>query len=327
MNIILKNKKAYISALGLMGRRHLKALIKIGCIVEAYDPNVDVFELAKSELKKEGLNYKNFLQVTKPYGKYDFAIFAETALSRFNNFKYFLENAQADKILLEKPLSSNPSEFHSFLKLAREKHVEQIIQVNLVRRSWPHIKKINEYCKNEEEFVMTVNGGAIGLGCNGIHFIDNFVLFSGNERPTLKWVKLSKDIVESGRGKQFHDFGGNFIAESTRGTFLASMTANSSANVVMTVKGKNFMIQVDYNTLSWKILKRNSNIDLPLYRYGSEYKIIEDGIFKLPSVDYLIEGWTKGNINLPDLETSLLSHELLETILVSGGANPPYSFT
>ena len=145
--------------------------------------------------------------------------------------------------------------------------------------------------------------------------------------PVLKWVKLSKNIVESGRGKQFHDFGGNFIVESTRGTLLASMTANSSANVVMTVKGKNFMIEVDYNTLSWKISKRDANIDLPLYRYGSEYKIIEDGIFKLPSVDYLIEGWTQGNINLPDLETSLLSHELLETILVSGGANPPYSFT
>lgn len=327
MKAVVKNKKAYLSALGIMGRRHLKALIKVGCLVEVYDPNINAFEIAKSELLKEGLDCTKLVSVSKPSGKYNFAIFSETALSRLNNFKFFLDNAQADKILLEKPISANPKEFKEFLELAQRKGMGDNIQVNLIRRSWEHIRKINEYCKNEKDFVMTINGGAIGLGCNGIHYIDNFILFSGNEMPVVKWVKLSKNIIESGRGKHFHDYGGNFVIETSRGTLMASITANSSSNILMTVKGKHFMIYLDYNDFSWKIFERNKSVNLPLYRYGAEYEIIENGNFEIPTVDFLIKEWTKGTVELPNLKTSLLSHKLLENILTSGGIAPPYNFT
>jgi hypothetical protein len=327
MNSIVKRKKAYLSALGTMGRKHLKALIKVGCLVEACDPNIDAFDIAKSELIQAGLDYKKFVRVEKPCGRYDFAIFSETASSRLNNFKYFLDNAFAHKILLEKPLSANPSEFEVFIELAEEKGVEDRIQVNLVRRLWDHITIINEYCKNEDDFVMTINGGAIGLGCNGIHYLDNFILFSDNEMPVVKWVKLSKNLVKSGRGKQFYDYGGNFVIETSKGTLMASITANSSSNILMTLKGKHFMIIVDYNNFSWKILRRKDNVDLPLYRYGAEYENIKNGKFELPTADFLTEQWTKGAVELPSLKKSLLSHKIIENILTAGGIEPPYNFT
>ena len=177
MNRFLKNKKAFISGLGSMGRRHLKGLIKLGCQVEAYDPNHKMFEIAKSELKKENLNFENLNKVDKPAVDYDFAIFSETASSRFKNFKLFTNISNSKKILLEKPLSSDPRETKAFLDIAKNKNIENHIEVNFTRRSWPHIKQISEYCKDEEEFIMTINGGAIGLGCNGIHYIDNFIFF------------------------------------------------------------------------------------------------------------------------------------------------------
>lgn len=323
----LKNKKAYLSGLGSMGRKHLKGLIKLGCIVEIYDKKNNFFDIVKNELKEEGLNYKNIINVEYPSGKYDFAIFSETAPSRLKNFQCFLEKSYAKKILLEKPLSPDPSEFNFFLKLAKENKIEKQVNVNFIRRTWPHIKKIFEYCSREHEFTMTVNGGAIGLGCNGIHYIDNFIFFSNNQIPKVKWVKISDVIVKSGRGEEFSDFGGNFILETSKGTLMASISSNSSTNVVMSIKGKHFMITVDYENFSWKIARRKSNINLPLYRYGAEYETIENGMISIPSIDNFIEDWTRGNISLPDLKTSIMSHRCLENILLNGGIKPPYRFT
>ena len=115
MTNILQNKKAYLSGLGSMGKRHLKGLIKLGCVVETYDLKKNLFDLVKSELKEEGLNYKNIINVEYPCGKYDYAIFAETAPSRLENFQYFVRKSYAKKILLEKPLSPDPNDFNNFL--------------------------------------------------------------------------------------------------------------------------------------------------------------------------------------------------------------------
>ena len=79
-----------------------------------------------------------------------------------------------------------------------------------------HIIEINKFCKKENNFVMMLNGGAIGLGCNGIHYLDKFILFSGNEMPNIKWVNLSNEIIKSGRGNHFFDYGGDFILNTSR---------------------------------------------------------------------------------------------------------------
>ena len=320
-------KKAYISGLGSMGRRHLKGLIKIGCKVEAYDPNETVFDIAKSELKRESLNLENLIKVDRPSENYDFAFFSETASSRFQNFKLFTDKSYAKKILLEKPLSSNPQEINSYLNIAKNKNIDKQIEVNFIRRSWPHIKKIFDYFKNEKEFIMTINGGAIGLGCNGIHFIDNFIFFSNNDAPAVKWVDLSENLIESGRGKEFYDFGANFVITSSKGKLLSSITANSSSNVILTIKGKHFIITVNYGNLTWNIMERRCSLDVPMYRYGLNYETVENGIFDIPNNDTFIKNWTQDNLKLPDLEIANLSHKCIEEILVNGGINPPYRFT
>ena len=87
------------------------------------------------------------------------------------------------------------------------------------------------------------------------------------------------------------------------------------------------MITIDYQNSLWKIMKRKNNIEIPFYRYGAEYELLESGIIEIPTIDTFIENWTKGTIDLPGLDTALLSHTLIENILTSGGIKPPYSFT
>ncbi len=152
-----------------------------------------------------------------PVGQFDVAVFAETTSHRLQNFRTFLEQGTARRILLEKPMSAVPCEVREFHAVALAHGVDGITQVNFGRRHWPHLHKLAEYCGEEARFSVTLNGGAIGLGCMGIHYLDTFLALSRDEVPEVAWAELSKTMVASGRGTQFADFGGDFVLTGPRG--------------------------------------------------------------------------------------------------------------
>lgn len=322
-----KSTTAFVSALGAMGRRHVKGLVRAGFDVVATDPNPAVLETAHRELQEARLDPGKLVMVERPSGIFKVAVFAETTPARLANFSRFLDEASAERIFLEKPLSANPGEYDQFLELARAHGVAERTHVNFIRRTWPHVQRLADMCSREKRFAMTLNGGAIGLGCMGIHYLDTFLFLAGNERPTVKWAFLSGEMVKSGRGQEFEDFGGDFVLEGTRGRLLASLAADSSANVVMTVRGEHFMAQVDYNDMRWKIARRKTESTMPLYRYGADYEIVEQGCLEIPAMDTVTEAWALGNIQLPTLEQALVTHRVLDDVLRAGGAQPPYRFT
>lgn len=318
---------AFLSALGMMGRRHLKGLIRSGFAVYAADPNPEVFAVARNELTQASLPADRLFAAEDMPRQIDIAIFAETTTARLENFRRMLATTQAGRILLEKPISADPSEFEAFLALAREYGVQDKTEVNLIRRIWPHVQQLAALCAAEQEFVMTLNGGAIGLGCMGIHYLDTFLCFAGDEMPQVRWARLSRETVKSGRGAQFEDFGGDFVLEGRRGRLLASLSAESSANVVVNVRGKHFMAQIDYNDFQWKLARRKPDSTMPFYRYGADYEVIEQGRLDIPVMDAVSEAWALGQLSLPTLEKALLTHRLLDDLLQAGGARPPYRFT
>jgi predicted dehydrogenase len=320
-------KTAYLSALGMMGRRHLKGLVRAGYFVYSSDPNKKVFEIARQELAADGISDKYLMATEAPPARVDVAIFSETTTSRYENFGKFLARSKADRILLEKPLSANPNEFHQYLDLAIAHDVAHRTEVNFVRRTWKHIQNLAALCASEQQFTVTLNGGAVGLGCMGIHYLDTFLHLSGEEMPAVSWVRLSPEAVKSGRGDQFEDFGGDFVLEGGRGRLFASLTASSSANVIMSVRGEHFMAQVDYSDMQWKLARRKIASTMPLYRYGADYETIEHGRLEIPAMDAVTEAWALGSVQLPKLEHALSSHRLLDTLLQAGGARPPYRFT
>lgn len=318
---------AFVSALGAMGRRHVKGLVRAGFDVVAVDPNPAVLDVARRELQEAGLDSGKLSMVDRSTGRFSVAVFAETTPDRLANFNRFLEAASAGRIFLEKPLAADPVEFDRFLDVARGHGVASITQVNFIRRTWPHVQRLAEMCSQEKRFAMTLNGGAIGLGCNGIHYLDTFLYLAGDERPTVRWATLSTETVRSGRGQQFEDFGGDFVLEGNRGRLLASLAADSSAGVVMSVRGRHFMAQVDYGDMQWKVARRKPESTLPFYRYGADYDIVEQGRLEIPAMDAVTENWALGRIDLPILDRALVTHHLLDEILRAGGAYPPYRFT
>jgi predicted dehydrogenase len=314
--------------LGSMGRRHLMGLVRAGFSVVAYDINDGLQDVAKKELFDAGLSIDQvFFTRTIPAGNFDVAIFAETTTSRLQNFKQFLNHAVTPRILLEKPLSADPNEVADFYKVALAHGVSDITQVNFVRRHWPHLQKLAELCAHEERFTVTLNGGAIGLGCMGIHYLDTFLALSSDEVPDISWSELSNSMVASGRGVQFADFGGDFVLSGQRSRLMASLEAGSSANVLMTVRGAHFLAQVDYTNKYWKISARKKASDMPNYRYGADYTVDEEGSFNIPSMDGLSHDWALGLIQMPKLVNALATHDLLDRILQTGGALPPYRYT
>lgn len=318
---------AFLSALGIMGRRHLKGLGRAGFTVFTSEPSLSAYTAARDELVQCGLTEDCLRSDTQLPDSVDIAIFSETTRARFENFRGLLSRARVGRVLLEKPLTANPAEHQMFLDLAKAQGIAERTQVNFIRRTWPHVQHLADMCSREKQFTMTLNGGAIGLGCMGIHYLDTFLCLCGDEIPAVRWATLSNETVKSGRGPEFEDFGGDFVLEGARGRLLASLSASSSNNVVMSVRGEHFMVQVDYNEFQWKIVRRKPGSTLPLYRYGADYEIIEQGRLEIPAMDTVTEDWALGRIDLPTLEQALVTHRLLDDILRAGGAIPPYRFT
>ncbi|MDP2035626.1 MAG: hypothetical protein Q8K29_19645 [Polaromonas sp.] len=321
-------KTAFLSALGAMGRRHLKGLVRAGFSVTAYDINDGLEETVKKELIAADLSADRVSFTSAiPGGNFDVAIFAETTVNRLQNFKQFLSHGRAARILLEKPMSADPDEVRDFHAVALANGVVGNTQVNFVRRHWPHLHKLAELCAREDRFSVTLNGGAIGLGCMGIHYLDTFLALSGDEIPEVTWSELSPTRVASGRGAQFTDFGGDFVLTGPRARLMASLEAASSANVLMTVRGAHFLAQVDYTDMRWKISSRNPDSALPNYRYGADYTVKEEGVVVVPAMDLVTHDWALGLIIMPGLDQAMKTHVLLDRILQAGGARPPYQYT
>ena len=321
-------KTAFLSALGMMGRRHLKGLVRAGFSVAAYDVNDGLQETVKKELLEAGLSAEGVTFPREiPSGDFDVAVFAETTSSRLANFRQFLAHGKAARILVEKPMSADPEEVRAFQSIANEHGVAEKTQVNFVRRHWPHLHALAGRCASEDKFTVTLNGGAVGLGCMGIHYLDTFLALSGDEVPDVTWSELSKTTVASGRGAAFTDFGADFVLSGRRARLLASLEAGSSANVLMSVRGAHFLAQVDYTDMRWKISARKPDSTLPNYRYGADYVVMEEGPVTVPAMDAITHDWALGLIELPGLAQALKTHDLLDRILQAGGARPPYHYT
>lgn len=319
---------AYLSAIGVMGRRHLKGLVRAGFDVVAADPDHRAYDVARQELRAADLPSDRLRAADGSTEHFDVAVFCETAPFRLANFRRFLSTASAGRILLEKPLSANPADVDTFLAMADEYGVGERTQVNFIRRAWPHIQTLAALCANEQRFTMTLNAGAVGLANTGIHFLDTFLFLSGEEFPQVVWSALSQEPVASGRGECFKDFGADFVLRGSRGCLLASLEASSSADLAITIRGAHFVAELDYTTVKrWKLVRRKPDSMLPNYRCGDDYEVIEDSLVPVPSMDVLTESWACGTLQLSPLKQAAAAHRLLTDILVAGGAHPPYRFS
>ena len=100
------------------------------------------------------------------------------AIYRLANFRKFVDSSNSTKILL-RSLYLLLSMTCRLFSIFTESKICDSVQVHYIRRSWPHIQIIKKYCNDFSQLRMSVNGGVVGLGCNGIHFIELFLYLNG----------------------------------------------------------------------------------------------------------------------------------------------------
>jgi predicted dehydrogenase len=322
-------RNVFLSGLGTMGRRHLKGLVRAGFHVVGFDPDPASYNKALTELSEAGLSGDHFSWVDNyPTATFDVAIFSETASWRYQNIVRFLEVSKASRYLLEKPLSANPDEVEQYSGLFAAAGVAaDAIYVNFPRRTWVATKILRELITGSVDVQITINGGAIGFGCNGIHYLDFVLHLAQTDVAEILFCELDEQRVASGRGSQYLDYGGRFLLRTGNISLFCAANAESSAPVLLTVRGDHFIVLLDETNLSWKVLKRSPDSKLPNYRCGADYSVMEQGALLVENLDVVTERWIERTVELPTLAEALPAHRLLERILKAGGAKPPFSYT
>ena len=322
-------KKAFLSGLGVMGRRHLLGLLESGFQVVGLDPRQSSAADALQAAATSGFESGAFRWTTEmPAEEFDVAVFCETAPHRFGNLSRFLELSTASRLLLEKPLTADFAELDAYERLLESKQVSpERVCMNLSRRTWPLFIRLKSLCDNSSDLMLTANGGAAGLGSNGIHFLDLYFFLTGDTSFRVTHAALSITPVPSGRGPEFSDFGGNFLVENRRGSFFCSLSPDSSAPPVLVVRGSHFIAWLDEGDLRYRLEARDPDSRKPNYLCGRDYRVVEEGIMSLLPFHKVTANWVAGTLELPGFQEGLRAHKLLFAILETAGRKPPFRFT
>ncbi|WP_413613342.1 hypothetical protein [Bdellovibrio sp. HCB-110] len=324
--------KVFISSLGVMGRRHFSGALLAAAEIIAFDPSDASIEKARETLHKpEFKDAKVEFVKSLPVGKeYDVAIFSETADYRKDNFLNFLETNKVKRVLLEKPIVRSEKDLAEIFSRCKELIASGVtVNVNFPRRSWPFYQALKNELKNEKFIEMTLNGGAVGLGCNGIHYLDTFSFLTSESAEPLKilFSQVTDVLVGSGRGERFKDYGGKFLVAKGSNSFFLTINPESTATPILTIKGNNKTLWIDENNYTYRKWTKEAGFEKPNYLYGQDYKITSEGSVEYRDLISLTKGWLQGEISLPTLAEAQESHLALFELLKSAKVQEPYLFT
>lgn len=208
---------------GRMGIRHLRGLKDMNgllCVVDPREEAARDVSLASNEanLKADVRFFTSLEQVPFDAITFDGAILAQTAQGRLESLQRLAEKG-IKRLLVEKPIEQSRERFRAILDVCNKCRIE--VRCNHYRRSLGFFQSMNRKGRIER---IVVTGGAFGLGCNGIHWIDFALYLSGSRTGRLVHGHIEELAIKSGRGPEFRDYGGSGIFTFDSGTelFLSS---------------------------------------------------------------------------------------------------------
>ncbi len=310
---------------GRMGLRHLHGVAKEASNISIVYHHHNVDDQVHQVLDDCGFQgtvdiVPSIEKAVSSGNKFDAAILTATAEYRRNRFEKVLAMDIAH-ILIEKPLEQSRDNVLKMQALASKEKSD--IRCNHVFREQPIF---DDFCNTNIGVQITVNAGAIGLGCGGIHWIDLALYLSGSGSGKLVCGKLAKAPIASGRGERFHDFGGYGLFDFGDGsTLFLHVGADSSASVVCVITQGHRQLVIDY--LEGVFMhQREENSDIPNYLYGQGYATRQDTDFLNIDASAQTRLWlqhVKGErmSKLPTLNEAVRGHELLFDLLEANGSN------
>ena len=199
----MMNKIILIGA-GQLGSRHLQGIAKsnIDISIEVVEPFEKSREIAKKRYEEIEKNPKIksidfFESIDQLSDTLDVVIIATNADVRSKIIKELLLKKKVKNLILEKVLFQREEEYHEIEKLLGETSTK--CWVNHPRRTFPFYQTLKNEIKDCEQISYMVQGGAWGLGCNGLHFIDHLSFLSDSADLKIDNDFLHPHVYEAKR--------------------------------------------------------------------------------------------------------------------------------
>ena len=249
------------------------------------------------------------------------AIISATAGSREQLCGFAIQKG-CKNILIEKPLGQSKEEVKNLSVFLKNAGVKGF--VNLSMRLNRDFIALKSDLKNKSQFQgvkrFTLNSGAVGIGAKGIHYLDFIYFLTEADSSKLIAGDIDEELIPSGRGEQFKDFGGWCVIEFFRaGTLVAkallSIDASSTVYGGLDIVGKHGRITLNESTGKRVDYLRDENSQMPVQRYNADYQPPSEKDFALPFLgDYTeiwLDGISAGVDLLPSIDESIPVHNLM----------------
>lgn len=292
-------KNIILVGCGNIGSRHLQALIKLQdkVVINIVEPQIKAQKTTQSLIRKEKIKtlpvinwFQNISEVNQ---KSDLVIVATNSKGRFDLLSNLLDQGHK-RFLVEKIVCQSKSEYVKLI--SKMKKYKAKSWVNTPRRYFKSYQKIKKLFDNDD-LILTVDAGNLGLGSNAIHILDLFSWFTNDYDITLNGNYLNDKIQSNKRGKDFVEFSGTLIGKSKKGTFI-SITFHPNQNIPFTLMFVNKKTKIFLNESDSKII------------FNTEKRKLT---FKTDFVSNITDKITsdilqKDSCLLPTLENSFIAH-------------------
>lgn len=327
VQMISKTSVAVIGA-GRMGLRHCNGVLESNLVNELYVVDINEASLsnAREQLKKhetQKINYlllDNFLKLSNSI---EIIILASTAGDRIGLSNQLLK-FNTRYFLIEKPLGQSMEEVNQLLNFF-EKQNNCKAFVNLNTRLYPSYIRLKSDLKSLPQFngplTISINTGTVGIGANGIHYIDLLKYLTDASHIKIKHASIDDFVIPSGRGKEFGDFGGYAILEylNSKSELLATahLILGSQTTVLgpWEIVGPHGRILIDEFEQTRFNKYRKADSELPVNRYAGDYLPMETEVFEIPFLNDLTKHWfiqlNNGEYILPTLSETKIVHATL----------------
>lgn len=319
-------KKIALIGAGQLGSRHLQGLAKsdVEISIEVVEPFEGSRNTAKQRFEEIPTNskikeihfYENIAQLSD---NLDLVIVATNADVRFKVVKELLSSKKVTNLVLEKVL---------FQKIDEYKEVEELLQksdtkcwVNHPRRIFPFYKNLKEKLTDAKNINFSVSGGAWGLGCNGLHFLDCFSYLANKENIVLDTTFLGKELYETKRAG-FKEINGLLTGKLDNHSFSINSFAEELSPVHFNITSDTLNIMIDEANGWYRIAEKANNWK----SVNKEEKIV---YFQSELSNILLDDIFNNQCTLPTYKKAMTLHvKYLENIIahINSFSDTKYDF-
>lgn len=310
-----------------MGVRHAQGVLSTNVatkvlMIDLRQQALDDAREAMSGLEQRGeLSFKLLEDFSPQAESFDVCILATTASSR-KELCDIAVNCGVEHLLIEKPLGQSYDQVKDLAESIAMYPFETVVNLNM--RMYDTFIQLRDDLARLPQMLgykmITLNTGTLGIGCNGIHYLDLLFFILDADRADIAAAEVDDMLIPSGRGGDFCDFGGwaviNFYkADDHIATVMISMSATSSYFGTWDIVGPHGSIKIDEMAGLRTDTLRNPDSVLPVYRYAGDYLAPEAIMINSPMLEAITASWIKGladGVNLlPRISSSLKVHKLM----------------